>query len=113
MKIIDLRSDTVTLPTEAMRKAIYTAEVGDDVFGEDPTVKKLEEMSAELMGKEAGLFVVSGTMANLVSHPYSLRTRRRGQFSETSATAFFTSQEASLPSAAFTHSRCKMSRTAQ
>jgi threonine aldolase len=67
MKIIDLRSDTVTLPTEAMRKAIYEAELGDDVFGEDPTVKKLEEMSAEQMGKEAGLFVASGTMANLVS----------------------------------------------
>ncbi len=66
MKIIDLRSDTVTLPTPAMREAMYRAEVGDDVFGEDPTVNRLEEMAAERMGKEAALFVVSGTMANLV-----------------------------------------------
>ena len=67
MKTIDLRSDTVTLPTPAMREAIYNAELGDDVFGEDPTVKRLEEMAAERMGKEASLLVVSGTMANLVS----------------------------------------------
>ena len=66
MKIIDLRSDTVTLPTPAMREAMYRAEVGDDVFGEDPTVNRLEEMAAERMGKEAAVFVVSGTMANLV-----------------------------------------------
>jgi len=65
--IVDLRSDTVTHPTERMRKAMYKAEVGDDVLGEDPTVRKLEEMAAERMGKEAGLFVVSGTMGNLVS----------------------------------------------
>lgn len=67
MKVIDLRSDTVTLPTPAMREAMYRAEVGDDVFGEDPTVNRLEAMAAERMGKEAALFVVSGTMANLVS----------------------------------------------
>ena len=66
MKIIDLRSDTVTLPTPAMREAMYRAEVGDDVFGEDPTVNRLEEMAAERMGKEAAVFVASGTMANLV-----------------------------------------------
>ncbi|MCL4396242.1 MAG: low-specificity L-threonine aldolase [Chloroflexi bacterium] len=66
-RIIDLRSDTVTLPTDAMRQAMARAEVGDDVFGEDPTVRRLEEMAAERMGKEAGLLVVSGTMANLVS----------------------------------------------
>ena len=65
--MIDLRSDTVTLPTEAMRRAMAQAEVGDDVFGEDPTVRRLEEMAAERMGKEAGLLVCSGTMANLVS----------------------------------------------
>lgn len=64
---IDLRSDTVTLPTEAMRRAMYEAEVGDDVWGEDPTVKRLQEMAAERMGKEAALFVASGTMGNLVS----------------------------------------------
>jgi len=67
MKVIDLRSDTVTLPTPAMREAMYRAELGDDVYGEDPTVNRLEEMSAERMGKEAALFVVSGTMGNLVS----------------------------------------------
>ena len=66
MPLIDLRSDTITLPTPAMRKAMAAAEVGDDVFGEDPTVRKLEEMAAQRMGKAAGLLVASGTMANLV-----------------------------------------------
>ena len=65
--MIDLRSDTVTLPTPRMREAMYRAEVGDDVFGEDPTVNRLQEMAAERVGKEAALFVASGTMANLVS----------------------------------------------
>ncbi len=65
--MIDLRSDTVTLPTPEMRKAMYEAEVGDDVFGEDPTVNRLQELAAEKMGKEAALFVASGTMGNLVS----------------------------------------------
>ena len=67
MHVIDMRSDTITQPTEAMRKAMAEAEVGDDVFGEDPTVIRLEEMAAERMGKEASLFVASGTMGNLVS----------------------------------------------
>jgi len=67
MRIVDLRSDTMTQPTEAMRRAMAEAEVGDDVFGEDPTINRLEEMAAERLGKEAGLFVASGTMANLVS----------------------------------------------
>ena len=67
MKIIDLRSDTVTHPTPAMREAMYRAEVGDDVFGEDPTVNRLERMAAERLGKEAALLVVSGTMGNLVA----------------------------------------------
>ena len=66
MASIDLRSDTVTLPSSAMRQAVFEAEVGDDVFGEDPTVNRLEKMAAERMGKEGGLFVASGTMANLV-----------------------------------------------
>ncbi len=66
-KIIDLRSDTVTLPTQSMLKAIVEAKLGDDVFGEDPTVRQLEEMAADKMGMEAGLLVVSGTMGNLVS----------------------------------------------
>ncbi len=67
MKIIDLRSDTVTLPTEEMREAMMKAEVGDDVYGEDPTVRELEELAASIFEKEAALFVVSGTMANQVS----------------------------------------------
>jgi threonine aldolase len=66
-KFIDLRSDTVTKPSKAMRQAIAEAEVGDDVFEDDPTVKKLEEMVAELLGKEKALFVASGTMANEVA----------------------------------------------
>jgi threonine aldolase len=66
-KTIDLRSDTVTKPTQAMREAMYKAEVGDDVFGDDPTVNRLEEIAAERMGKEAALFVPSGTMGNLIS----------------------------------------------
>jgi threonine aldolase len=65
--MIDLRSDTVTTPTDAMRKAMADAAVGDDVFREDPTVLRLEEMAAERVGKEGALFVSSGTMANLVS----------------------------------------------
>jgi len=66
-KFIDLRSDTVTKPTSAMRKAMAEAEVGDDVFGEDPTVNILQEKVARLLGKEASLFVPSGTMANQLS----------------------------------------------
>jgi threonine aldolase len=65
--VVDLRSDTVTHPTPAMRKAMYEAELGDDVFGDDPTVNALEDRAAELLGKEAALFVASGSMANLVS----------------------------------------------
>ncbi|HEX6818572.1 MAG TPA: low-specificity L-threonine aldolase [Ktedonobacterales bacterium] len=61
---IDLRSDTVTQPTPAMREAMYRAEVGDDVYGEDPTVNRLEELAARMLGKEAAIFVVSGTMGN-------------------------------------------------
>jgi threonine aldolase len=67
VKTIDLRSDTVTLPTQTMRQAIYDADLGDDVFGEDPTTNRLEKMAAERMGKEAAIMVASGTMGNLVS----------------------------------------------
>lgn len=67
MEFIDMRSDTVTKPTPAMREAMAKAEVGDDVYGEDPTINRLEEVSAEKMGKEAGLFVTSGTMGNLLA----------------------------------------------
>jgi threonine aldolase len=65
--MIDLRSDTVTKPTPGMREAILNADVGDDVYGEDPTVNRLEHMAAELLGKEAGLFVPTGVMANQLS----------------------------------------------
>ena len=64
---IDLRSDTVTHPSPEMRRAMADAELGDDVFGDDPTVIALEQRAAELTGKQAGLFVPSGTMGNLVS----------------------------------------------
>jgi threonine aldolase len=67
MEIIDLRSDTVTLPTPVMREAISRAGLGDDVFCEDPTVNRLEAMAAERLGTEAGLLVVSGTMGNITS----------------------------------------------
>ncbi|HXY74282.1 MAG TPA: GntG family PLP-dependent aldolase, partial [Dehalococcoidales bacterium] len=67
MKIIDLRSDTVTHPTPEMRKAMFEAAVGDDVYGEDPTVNRLEVLAAEKVGKEAALFTPSGTMSNLIA----------------------------------------------
>ena len=64
---IDLRSDTVTHPTETMLEAMKTAPLGDDVMGEDPTINRLEEESARLLGKEAAIFVPSGTMANSIA----------------------------------------------
>ena len=67
MDYVDLRSDTVTKPTPEMREAMAEAEVGDDVFGDDPTVNKLEAMAAEKLGKEAAIFVPSGTMGNLLA----------------------------------------------
>jgi len=67
MKVIDLRSDTITHPTPEMRKAMFEAEVGDDVYGEDPTVNRLEAVAAKMMGKEAALFTTSGTQSNLVA----------------------------------------------
>ena len=67
MSIIDLRSDTVTRPTPEMREAMARADVGDDVYGEDPTINRLQELGAQMVGKEAGLFVPSGTMGNLTA----------------------------------------------
>jgi threonine aldolase len=67
MEFVDLRSDTVTKPTPEMREAMAEAEVGDDVYGDDPTVNRLEEIAAARMGKEAALFVPSGTMGNLIA----------------------------------------------
>jgi len=74
--IVDLRSDTVSLPTPEMRQAMFEAEVGDDVYGEDPTVLKLEKHSAQLFGKDDGLFVPSGTMGNLLA--MMVHCHRRG-----------------------------------
>ena len=67
MKLIDLRSDTVTHPTPEMRKAMFEAEVGDDVYGEDPTVNRLEAIAARMMGKQAAVFTASGTQSNLIA----------------------------------------------
>ena len=66
-EFIDLRSDTVTQPSQQMREAMYKAVVGDDIMREDPTVKELEEMSADILGKEEALFVTSGTMGNQIA----------------------------------------------
>jgi threonine aldolase len=77
MKPIDLRSDTVTLPSPEMRKAIADAELGDDVFAEDPTVNRLQEMAAEMLGKEAALLVSSGTQGNLIAQLTHCPTRGR------------------------------------
>ncbi len=76
MKFIDLRSDTVTMPTDEMRQAMAMAEVGDDVYGDDPTINKLEKIAAEKVGKEAALFVPSGTFGNQLA---LLTHARRGQ----------------------------------
>ena len=74
LPVIDIRSDTVTQPTPAMREAMFNAEVGDDVYGDDPTVKRLEALTAELLGKEAALFVPSGTFGNqLAIHTHCQR----------------------------------------
>lgn len=65
--IVDLRSDTLTKPTKAMKHAMVNSALGDDVYGEDPTVNALENKIAMLLGKQAGLFVPTGTMANLIA----------------------------------------------
>ena len=91
MPRIDLRSDTVTHPTSAMRRAMAEAEVGDDVFGDDPTVNALEERAATLLGKAAGLFVASGTMGNLVAQ---LAHLGRGQETIASAESHLVMDEA-------------------
>ena len=73
---VDLRSDTVTTPSEAMRRAMAAAEVGDDWYGDDPTVNRLQELAAELTGKEAAIYVPTGTMANQIGLQAA---RRRGR----------------------------------
>ncbi len=91
MPRIDLRSDTVTHPTPAMRRAMAEAELGDDVFGDDPTVNALEERAAAMLGKEAGLFVASGSMGNLVAQ---LAHLGRGQETIASAESHLVMDEA-------------------
>lgn len=71
-RTVDLRSDTMTQPTEAMRVAMANALVGDDVWGEDPTINELENRVAKIFGKEAAVFVTSGTMGNLLASKYIL-----------------------------------------
>ena len=74
MTYYDLRSDTVTRPSGEMRKAMHRAEVGDDVYGEDPTVNLLEETAAKITGKKAALFLPSGSMGNLIPLFIQVRT---------------------------------------
>ncbi|MBI2080458.1 MAG: threonine aldolase family protein [candidate division NC10 bacterium] len=93
-RVIDLRSDTVTLPTEEMREAMRTAPLGDDVFGEDPTVNRLEEMAAAKVGKEAALLVPSGTMGNQVA---LLTHTRRGDEVILEANAHIVHYESGAP----------------
>jgi threonine aldolase len=90
-RVVDLRSDTVTRPTPEMRRAMFEAEVGDDSRGEDPTVRRLEERAAGLMGHEAGLFTVSGTMGNLTAIMTHLRP---GEAFIAEASAHFVTYEA-------------------
>ena len=72
--IVDMRSDTVTKPTEAMKHAMVNSALGDDVYGEDPTVNALESKLAAMLGKQAALFVPSGTMANLIASEWNFHS---------------------------------------
>ena len=111
--MIDLRSDTVTHPTPAMRKAMYEAELGDDVFGDDPTVNALQERAAELLGKEAALFVASGSMANLVAQLAHLGPRPGDDRRRLHAHRRQTSRPATPWSWARRSSRCARTPTAR
>src|SRR6478736_9811882 len=91
MPAVDLRSDTVTKPSPAMREAMARADVGDDVYGEDPTVRRLEERTAQLLGKEAALFVPSGTMSNQIGLLVHTRPGDEVIVGEGSHCAFFES----------------------
>src|SRR5205823_12841120 len=89
---IDLRSDPVTKPSDAMRRAMAEAEVGDDWFGDDPTVNRLQDRAAEVTGKEAAIYVASGTMANQIAvHAFVAS----GHFVATEATSHISRVEAS------------------
>ena len=76
--MIDLRSDTVSKPNDSMRKVIESSEVGDDVIGDDPTVKRLENLAAKTVGKDASLYVPSGTMGNLIALLVHCQTNKAG-----------------------------------
>ncbi|MDZ7669266.1 MAG: beta-eliminating lyase-related protein [Gammaproteobacteria bacterium] len=109
---VDLRSDTVTRPTEAMRAAMMAAEVGDDVYGEDPTVNALESLTADMLGHEAGVFMPSGTQTNLVA---LLTIRGRGdEYCRSAAPpdTYNTKPAARRPSAAFSRRPCRSKPTA-
>ena len=93
---IDLRSDTVTMPTPAMRETMATAVVGDDVFGEDPTVNALEERMAKLFGHEAGLFCPSGTMTNQIAINVHTRPGDEVICEERAPSDFITAMESSF-----------------
>lgn len=88
--VVDLRSDTVSQPTDKMRARMATAVVGDDVYGEDPTVNELEARTAAIFGKEAGLFVPSGTMGNLLASEWQLPgvVNKPGSFSVSALVGF-------------------------
>lgn len=86
-RVVDLRSDTVSKPTPEMKEAMMTAEIGDDVYGEDPTVAALEREASGLLGKESGLFVPTGTMGNLIASKLDLCERWRSQLLQLWCTA--------------------------
>jgi threonine aldolase len=89
-RVVDLRSDTVTRPSPAMRRAMADAEVGDDWYGDDPTVNRLQDRAAEVTGKEAALYVPTGTMANQIAlHVFA----RAGHFVVCEATSHVTDTE--------------------
>src|SRR5438067_9268751 len=90
LPVTDLRSDTVTRPTPEMRRAMAGAEVGDDVYGEDPTVNRLEARAAEIFGREAAIFVPSGTMGNQIAIKIHTRPARRS-FANSEPTSGITS----------------------
>src|SRR5258706_11302644 len=96
--MIDLRSDAVARPTPAMREAMARAEVGDDVYGEDPTVRALEELVAGLAGKEAALFVPSGTMGNQLAIMTSTRRGDEAVCGEAAHLSWFESGPGGAPS---------------
>lgn len=103
MKVIDVRSDTVTQPTAEMRKAMAEAAVGDDVFEEDPTVNQLQELAADQMGMEAGLFTTSGTMGNLLAIMTHCERRQAAIMGQFAHTALYEAGGSASVAGVFTH----------